>query len=184
MATSAGEYVSIPQFFRKSEKKLAKLQRQLARQVKGSNRWRKQVNRIAKLHLHITRQRQDFFSKTWDWLFLKYDVVAHEKLNIKGLARTRLAKSILDAAWGQFLEMGAWKAEKAAKLTAPQNPRGTSIDCSGCGEQVPKTLADREHSCPSCGLVLCRDVNAAKNILNRAVGCQALNLSGNVRAVA
>lgn len=184
LATSDGEYVAIPQFFRKSEQKLAKLQRQLARQVKGSNRWRKQVNRVAKLHLHITRQRKDFFSKTWDWLFSKYDVVAHEKLNIKGLARTGLAKSILDAAWGQFLEMGAWKAEKAYKLTIPENPRGTSIDCSGCGEREPKTLADRVHSCPVCGLVLCRDVNAAINILNRAVGCQALNLSGNVRAIA
>ena len=183
LATSDGDYVAIPQFFRKSEKKLAKLQRQLARQIKGSNRWRKQANRVAKLHLHITRQRKDFFSKTWDWLFAKYDAVAHEKLNIKGLARTRLAKSILDAAWGQFLEMGAWKAEKAYKLTIPENPHGTSLDCSGCGERVPKTLADREHSCPSCGLVLCRDVNAAINILNRAVGCQALNLSGNVPAV-
>lgn len=183
LATSDGDYIAIPQFFRKSERKLAKLQRQLARQVKGSNRWRKQVNRISKLHLHISRQRKDFFSKVWDWLFTKYDVVAHEKLNIKGLARTRLAKSILDAGWGQFLEMGAFKAEKAGKLTAPQNPNSTSIECSGCGERVPKTLSDRMHKC-SCGLVLCRDVNAAKNILNRAVGCQALNLSGNVRAVA
>ena len=184
LATSDGEYIPIPQFFRKSERKLAKLQRQLARQAKGSHRWRKQADRVAKLHLHITCQRKDFFSKTWDWLFSKYDVVAHEKLNIKGLARTRLAKSILDAAWGQFLEVGAWKAEKAYKRTIAENPSGTSIDCSGCGERVPKTLADREHSCPSCGLVLCRDVNAAINILNRAVGCQALNLSGNVRAVA
>ena len=183
LATSDGEYVAIPQFFRKSERKLAKLQRQLARQVKGSHRWCKQVTRIAKLHLHISRQRKDFFSKVWDWLFSKYDVVAHEKLNIKGLVRTRLAKSILDAAWGQFLEMGKWKAEKAAKLTSPQNPNSTSIDCSSCGERVPKTLSDRMHRC-DCGLMLCRDVNAAKNILNRAVGCQALNLSGNVRAVA
>ena len=184
LATSDGEYIAIPQFFRKSAQKLAKLQRQLARQVKGSNRWRKQADRLAKLHLHIMRQRKDFFSKAWDWLFSKYDVVAHEKLNIKGLARTRLAKSILDAAWGQFLAMGAWKAEKAYKLTVAENPSGTSIDCSGCGERVPKTLADREHACPSCGLVICRDVNAAINILNRAVGCQALNLSGNVRAIA
>ena len=183
LATSDGEYIAIPQFFRKSERKLAKLQRQLSRQIKGSNRWHKQVNRIAKLHLHINRQRKDFFSKVWDWLFAKYDVVAHEKLNIKGLARTRLAKSILDAGWGQFLEMGAFKAAKAGKLTAPQNPNSTSIDCSDCGEQVPKTLSDRMHKC-SCGLAICRDVNAAKNILNRAVGCQALNLSGNVRAVA
>ena len=76
------------------------------------------------------------------------------------------------------------KLEKAYKLTIAENPRGTSIDCSDCGERVPKTLADREHSYPSCGLVLCRDVSAAINIFNRAVGCQALNLSGNVRAIA
>ncbi|ERN39841.1 transposase, partial [Rubidibacter lacunae KORDI 51-2] len=160
LVASDGDSVPIPQFFRRSELKLAKLQRQLSRQKKGSNRWRKQVNRIAKLHLKISRQRRDFFSKVWDSLFSKYDVVAHEKLNIKGLARTRLAKSIADAAWGTFLQMGAWKAERAAKLTIAENPRGTSIECSGCGERVPKTLADRVHSCPSCGLVLNRDRNA------------------------
>ncbi|MBE9098348.1 hypothetical protein [Vacuolonema iberomarrocanum] len=57
------------------------------------------------------------------------------------MARTRLAKSILDAAWGQFLEMGAFKAEKAGKLTIAENPSGTSIDCSDYGTAVPKTLA-------------------------------------------
>ncbi len=183
LVTSDGESVPIPQFFRRSERQLSKLQRQLSRQKKGSNRWRKQVNRIAKLHLKISRQRRDFFSKVWDWLFSKYDVVAHEKLNIKGLARTRLAKSIADAAWGTFLEIGSFKAAKAGKMTIAENPRGTSIDCSGCGERVPKTLADRVHSCPSCGLTICRDHNAAINLLNRAVGHQALNLSGNVSAV-
>ena len=115
LATSDGEYVSIPQYFRKSEDRMAKLQKQLARQKKFSNRWKKQVNRIAKLHQKIARQRRDFFSKVWDWLFSKYDVVVHEKLNIKGLARTRLAKSIADAAWGTFLDMGSFKALKAGK---------------------------------------------------------------------
>jgi len=184
LVTSDGVSIPIPQLFRKSEKKMAKLQRQLARQVKFSNRWCKQVARIGKLHLKISRQRRDFFSKVWDELFSQYDVVAHEKLNIKGLARTRLAKSILDAAWGQFLEMGKFKAEKAGKLTAPQNPRRTSIDCSSCGHAVPKTLATRIHSCPNCGLEMCRDQNAARNILYRAVGNQALNISGNVLAAA
>lgn len=180
LVTSDNQRVSIPQYFRKSETKLAKLQRHLSRQKKGSNRWKKQVNRIAKLHQKIARQREDFFSKVWEWLFANYDVVIHEKLNIKGLARTRLAKSILDAAWGKFLSVGAWKAEKAAKLTVAENPNGTSVNCSGCGERVPKTLADRQHICPSCNLVLCRDLNAAINIKNRAVGHQALNLTGNV----
>ena len=184
LATSDGEYVAIPQYFRKSEAKLAKLQKQLTRQKKFSNRWKKQVNRVAKLHQKIARQRRDFFSKVWDWLFSKYNVVVHEKLNIKGLARTRLAKSIADAAWGTFLDMGSFKASKAGKMTIASDPRSTSINCSGCGERVPKTLSDRLHECPSCGLTICRDKNAAINIKNRGVGHQPLNLSGNVRAVA
>lgn len=183
LVTSTGDSIEIPQYFRKSEQKLARLQRQLSRQKKFSNRWKKQVNRIARLHQKIARQRRDFFSKVWDQLFANYDVVAHEKLNIKGLARTRLAKSIADAAWGTFLEMGKWKAVKAAKLTIPVNPRGTSIECSNCGARVEKTLADRVHQCHECGCTLDRDHNAAINILKRAVGHQALNLSGNVGTV-
>lgn len=184
IATSDGDYIPIPQYFRKSEKRLAKLQRQLARKQRFSNRWRKQVTRIAKLHQTVARQRRDFFSKVWDWLYSHYDVVVHEKLTIKGLARTRLAKSIVDAAWGTFLEMGAWKAAKAAKQTIPVNPNRTTINCSACGASVPKTLGDRMHQCDSCGLFLNRDHNAAINIKQRGVGHQPLNLSDNVLAVA
>lgn len=184
LTTSDGDSVAIPQYFRTSEKKLAKLQRQLSRQKKFSSRWTKQSNRIAKLHLKIARQRRDFFSKVWDWLFSKYDVVVHEQLNIKGLARTRLAKSIVDAAWGTFLTMGSFKALKAGKMTIASDPRSTSIDCSGCGARVPKTLSDRLHECPDCGLTICRDINAAINIKKRGVGHQPVNLSGNVQAAA
>ncbi|MEM9903690.1 MAG: transposase [Cyanobacteria bacterium P01_D01_bin.44] len=184
IATSEGEYIPIPQYFRKSEQRLAKLQRQLARKQKFSTRWRKQVSRIAKLHQTVARQRRDFFSKVWDWLLNKYDIVVHEKLNIKGLVRTRLAKSIADAAWGTFLKMGVWKAAKAAKLTIAVNPNRTTVDCSGCGAQVAKTLADRLHQCDGCGLSLNRDHNAAINIKQRGVGHQPLNLSDNVLALA
>lgn len=83
-----------------------------------------------------------------------------------------------------FLSIGTFKAAKAGKMTISENPSGTTIDCSGWGEQVPKTLADREHHCPSCGLVMDTDENAARNILDRAVGHQAQCLSGNVLAVA
>lgn len=183
LVTSNDEQVDVPQYFRKSQKKLAKLQRFVSRKKKGSNRRKKAVNRVAKLHLKIARQRKDFHFKVWSWLLEKYDVIIHEKLNIKGLAKTRLAKSVLDAGWGQFLDIGANKAERAGKLTVAENPNGTSIDCSGCGERVPKTLADRVHDCPSCGLFLCRDLNAAINIKKRAVGHQARNLTGNVLAV-
>lgn len=185
LTTSNGETVPIPQYFRKSEVRLATLQRQAARKQKFSNRWRQKQNQIAKLHLKIARQRRDFFSKVWDELFSRYDIVVHEKLNIKGLARTRLAKSILDAAWGTFLEIGAWKAKRLQKLTIAENPRGTSIDCSGCGERVAKTLADRIHHCPSCGLVMDRDVNAAINLKQRAFGqsASAREMSGGCAGV-
>lgn len=180
LVTSNNERVEVPKYFRKSQKKLAKLQRFVSRKKKGSNRYKKAVNRVAKLHQKIARQRKDFHFKIWTWLLEKYDVIIHEKLNIKGLARTRLAKSVLDAGWGQFLEIGKFKAERAGRLTIPENPNGTSIDCSGCGERVPKTLADRVHDCPTCGLFLCRDLNAAINIKQRAVGHQARQLTGNV----
>lgn len=180
LVTSDDERVAVPKHFRKAERKLAKVQRFLARKQKGSNRRKKAANRVAKVHLKVARQRRDFHFKVWGWLLSKYDVIVHEKLNIKGLARTKLAKSIHDAAWGQFLEIGACKAERAGKLTVPENPAGSTIDCSGCGERVPKTLADRVHECPACGLVLCRDLNAAINLKQRAVGHQAQKLTGNV----
>lgn len=184
LVTSNDERVPVPQHFRKSQKKLAKLQRFASRKKKGSNRHKKALNRVAKVHLKTARQRKDFHFKVWTWLLGKYDVIFHEKLNIKGLAKTKLAKSVLDAGWGQFLEIGANKAERAGKLTVPGNPNGTSIDCSGCGEKVPKTLADRVHDCPSCGLFLCRDLNAAINIKKRGVGHQPRQLTGNVSAIA
>ena len=80
-----------------------------------------------------------------------------------------------------------WAGGKLRKLPSSRLLRiqtAPVLIVQAVASEVPKTLADREHTCPSCGLVLCRDVNAAINILNRAVGCQALNLSGNVRAVA
>lgn len=183
LVTSNDERVPIPQYFRKAQKKLVKVQRFLSRKKKGSNRRKKAANRVAKVHLRIARQRKDFHSKVWSWLLDKYDVVVHEKLNIKGLAKTRLAKSVLDAGWGQFLEIGAFKAERAGKLTVAENPNGTSIDCSGCGARVPKTLSDRMHDCTVCRLFLCRDLNAAINIKNRGVGRQPLKLTGNVLEV-
>lgn len=179
LVTSNDERVPVPQHFRKAQKKLSKLQRSVARKQKGSNRRKKAVNRVAKLHLKVARQRKDFHFKVWSWLLEKYDVIIHEKLNIKGLAKSRLAKSVLDAGWGQFLEIGESKAERAGKLTVPENPNGTSIDCSGCGEKVPKTLADRVHECPVCGLFLCRDLNAAINIKKRAVGRTVQALRGD-----
>ena len=175
LVDSDGESVKTPKYYRASEAKLGQLQKQLSRQKKGSNRRNKTKDKIARLHLKIKRQRRQFFSETWYWLFSKYDAVGHEKLNIKGMARSNMAKSILDAAWGTFLEVGACIAEKAGKLTIPVNPRGSSTECSTCGEHTKKTLADRWHLCSSCGYMLPRDWNSAIVLKYRAEGHPVLN---------
>ncbi|WP_250123736.1 transposase [Chroococcidiopsis sp. CCMEE 29] len=170
LVDDSGSYEPIPQHYRKAEKKLKRLQRSLSRKNKGSNRRKKAIKRVAKAHLKVSNQRKDFHYKTAKKLLCQGKHVAHEKLNIKGIARTRMAKSTHDAGWSQFLQVLSIKAERAGLLAIAVNPNGTSQDCSSCGNKVPKEIQDRWHSCPGCGCELDRDHNAAINIRNRAVG--------------
>ena len=149
---------------------MGRIQKSVSRKRKGSNNRRKAVEKLGKAHKKVADTRKDFHFKTAKQLTDNHDLIGYEKLNIKGLARTRLAKSILDAGWGQFLSILETKAENAGLLTVAVNPNGTSQNCSNCGHKVPKTLKDRVHSCPKCGYTADRDVNAARNILNLAVG--------------
>ncbi|WP_424099946.1 RNA-guided endonuclease InsQ/TnpB family protein [Moorena producens] len=167
---SDGTEVPIPQYYRKAQKRLNKIQKAVSRSKKGSNNRKKVVLKLGKAHKKVADTRKDFHFKTAKELLGSHDLVAHEKLNIKGLARTRMAKSVLDAGWGQFLSILSVKAENAGLITKAVNPRNTSQNCSNCGKKVPKKLKDRIHSCPHCGYVADRDVNAAKNILYLAVG--------------
>ncbi|MEH1777069.1 RNA-guided endonuclease InsQ/TnpB family protein [Nostoc sp.] len=183
LVTSDNQEVPIPQYYRKAEKRLKRLQRQLSRKKKGSNRRTKAVKRVAKTHLKVGNQRKDFHYKTALWLLNQSQVIAHENLNIKGLVKSKLAKSITDAGWGQFLQILNTKAVSAGYLVVAVNPNGTSQDCSDCGATVSKTLADRWHSC-QCGASYDRDHNAARNIKHRAVGHPVLQSSVNVRRVA
>jgi putative transposase len=164
-----GEEVVIPQYYRKSERRLKKIQRSLSRKKKGSKRRRKAIHRVAKAHLKVSNQRKDFHYKTAKKLLSKGKNVGHEDLNIKGIARTRMAKSTHDAGWGQFLQILSVKAANAGLMTIAVNPNGTTQECSSCGQKVPKTIQDRWHDC-QCGCSLDRDHNAAKNIKYRAVG--------------
>ena len=175
LVDSDGESVTTPKYYRASEEKLGQLQKQLSRQKKGSNRRGKTKLKIAKLHLKIKRQRRQFFYETWYKLFSKYDAVGHEKLNIRGMSRSNMAKSILDAAWGTFLEIGASIAAKAGKLTISVKPHGSSTECSNCGEHTKKTLADRWHLCGHCGYMMPRDWNSAIVLKSRAEGHPVLN---------
>ncbi|MCL1465244.1 RNA-guided endonuclease InsQ/TnpB family protein [Argonema galeatum] len=180
LTTSEGETVPIQQVYRKSQNHLARQQRKLAKQQKGSNRYKKQRNFIARIHQRISRQRKDFHYNIVHKLVKAYDLIAVEELNIRGLARTKLAKSILDAGWGQFITILETVAVKCGIRVVKVNPHGTSQDCSNCGAKVPKTLSIRTHSCPKCRCVLDRDENAAINILNRALSEVGLILPARI----
>lgn len=178
LATSDGLGVEVPQFYRKAQTTLARQQRKLARKQKGSKNYQKQANKVARLHLHIARQRTEFHYQVAHWLCSAYDLIVFESLNIRGLARTHLAKSILDVAWGAFLDILQAVAVKRGKMVIAENPNNTSQECSGCGKRVQKTLTDRVHNCPHCGLKMDRDWNAAINILNRAKRTLGLAFAG------
>jgi putative transposase len=184
LVDDSGQDESIPQHYRKAERRLKRLQRSLSRKKKGSNRRKKAVKRVAKLHLKVARQRKDFHYKTAKKLLSQGKHVAYEKLNIKGIARTRMAKSTHDAGWGQFLQILSIKAERAGLLAIAVNPNGTSQDCSNCGHKVKKELFDRWHSCPNCGFECDRDHNAAINIKYRAVGHPVLKAQEMSDAIA
>jgi len=178
LTTADGISVSVPQFYRSSQSKLARAQRKLALSEKGSISWEKQKNRIALLHLHVSRCRKEFHYSVAHWLCKQYDLIAFEHLNIRGLARTKLAKSILDCAWGAFLQILEAVAVKRGKLTVECDARGTSIECSSCGERVLKDLSVRVHSCPSCHLEIDRDWNAGINLLKRGLETVGLPFPG------
>lgn len=177
LTTSEGEAVPIQQTYRKTQSHLAQQQRKLARKQKGSRRTEKQKNRIARIHQRIGRIRENFHYNTAHKLVKHNDLIAVEDLNIKGLARTRLSKSVLDAAWGRFIGILEAVAVKRGVRVIKVSPHGTSQNCSGCGVKVPKTLSIRLHECHKCGLQMDRDENAARNILDRALNEVGLILS-------
>ena len=169
---SDGSRINAPKHLRKAERKLKSAQRRVARRKKGSNRRKKAIKKLAIQHKKVADTRKDFHFKTARTLLDKYDVIAVEKLNIKGLVKTQLAKSINDAGWGQFIIILSNKAENAGLKVISVNPNGTSQECSNCGHKVKKQLSQRMHNCPVCHTSLCRDLNAAINI--KARGTHAL----------
>lgn len=169
ITTSDGEQIVAPKFFRVSEKKLKAAQQRLSRRKKGGNRRHEARRLVAKRHEKIANQRLDFCHKTAHALVQANDHIVVENLNIQNMLKNRhLSKSIADVSWGIFLSVLKSKAESAGRVYEEVNPRGTSQRCSVCGEVVKKSLAVRVHKCPSCGLSLDRDVNAALNIFQLA----------------
>lgn len=170
LVDSEGKEEKPPKFFRKSEFQIRKRQRKVSKAVKGSNRRKKKIQILAKTHEHIANQRKDWLHKLSRTYADNYDMVAVEKLNIRGMLKNHcLAKSIQDSAWNTFTNMLAYKMQILGRHYIEVNPRYTSQKCSGCGEIVPKSLSVRTHICPYCNLIIGRDENAAKNILKIAL---------------
>ena len=169
---STGEKIENPHCFKKAEATLRRRQKDLARKQRGSKNREKARILVAKAHAHVHNQRLNHAREVAKDLTDRFDLISFEDLNIKGLAAGMLAKSVNDASWGLLRHAVACKAECAGKTIGLVDPRNTSQRCCWCGEIVPKTLADREHRCPHCGLVLDRDHNAAINI--NALGRSAL----------
>ena len=167
---SDGAEIDNPRWTRQEEDRLAEANQCLARKIKGSKNRSRAKEHVRRIHQRIAGLRSSHLTRVAKQLVGEYDLIAHEKLNIHGMAQSRLAKSIMDAAWNQLVHRLNCEAEKAGKWVVPVDPRGTTQLCSGCGERVPKKLWNREHDCPHCGLSLGRDHNAALNILKLGFG--------------
>jgi len=163
---SDGSKIDNPRFVREDEKALAKAQRKLSKQPKGTPLRAKAKKAVSHIYERIANRRDDFVQKVSRNLVNSYGIICFEDLDINGMVHNHcLAKSIMDCAWGKLVQYTSYKAEEAGRIVILVDPRNTSKMCSGCGNLVEKDLSARVHQCPYCGLTLDRDLNAARNIL-------------------
>jgi putative transposase len=178
-ALSDGGFIPSLKAARRAERRLRQAQRALARKRRASGGRGKARMTVARCHAEVRRRRAEHLHQASARLVRDYDAIAIEKLNVKGLAASALAKDVHDASWARFISMLTYKAAKAGTRLIKVDPYNTSQECSGCGVKVPKELGDRSHDCPQCGLSIDRDLNAARNILKRAgVGPGLRNVAG------
>lgn len=164
-----------PRFFHQDEKDLAKAQRRLSKEIKGSSARAKRRKVVSRIYERIANRRRDFAHQQSRRIINQYGIIAVEDLSINQMLHDNChARSIADAAWGQFAAFLSYKAESAGRKFVAVNPAYTTQDCSSCGHRQPMPLPKRIFRCPCCGLVLNRDHNAALNIL--AVGLDSLGL--------
>ena len=170
-----GNAVIYPQYLKQSEERLKKAQRKLSKRfVKGakpqSNNYHKARKQLGKLHLKVQRQRKDWAIKQARCVVHSNDVIVYEDLKVLNMVKNHhLAKSISDAAWYQFTQWLDYYGKIWDKAVVIVSPNYTSQDCSGCGHRVKKSLSTRTHSCSNCGVEICRDTNAALNILKKGM---------------
>jgi putative transposase len=170
---SNGQEIANPRFFRGEERALAKAQRRLSSEEKGTPARAKRRKVVARVHERIAWRRGDFAHQHSRRIVNAFDLIAVEDLSVSRLVHLHcLAKSIQDAAWSRSADLLSYKAAWAGRRYVAVNPAYTSQDCSRCGHRQPLSLSDRIYTCQCCGLVLDRDFNASLNILS--VGQHAL----------
>ncbi len=188
-ADSNGNTAANPRFYRKSEKKLNRLNRRKSKKYrkrtahgevsspcgrskkgkKQSKNYHKARIRYAKAHLKVSRQREEYAKKLARCVVTSNDVIAYEDLNVKGLVKNRkLSKSISDAGWTQFRKWIEYFGFKFGKITVAVPPQYTSQDCPKCEARIKKSLSTRTHAC-KCGYVEDRDIAASINILKKGL---------------
>lgn len=171
--SSDGTEFANPKYLRKSEKQLARLQRNLSRKTKGSHNREKARIKVARLHEYIANQRKDMLHKLSTQMIKKYDVICLEDLAPSNMIKNHhLAKSIADASWSEFRRQLHYKADWYGKrIVEIDRFYPSSQLCSNCGAQWngTKDLKIRKWECPHCNTTLNRDTNAAINILNEGL---------------
>jgi putative transposase len=163
---SDGRKVASPRFFRRAERKLKKAQQSLSRKARGSSNRKKAVRKVARAYARTADARRDFHHKLSTTIIRENQAVYVEDLAVKGLARTRLAKSVHDAGWSAFVSMLEYKAARYGRTFRKVDRFFPSSQiCSDCGvKDGPKPLSVRKWDCGGCRTTHDRDVNAARNI--------------------
>lgn len=157
---------------KQQENKLARLQRQLSRTQKGSNNHNKLKIKVARFHLYISNKRNDYLHKISTEITNRYSLIAVETLNVKGMMQNhKLAKSIADCSWSEFLRQLGYKAKwYNCEIRKIGRFEPSSKLCSVCGYKMAEMPLDiRKWECPNCHTIHDRDINAANNILRIAL---------------
>ena len=182
--TSDGLLIRNPRFFERARRLIGRLQRIVARRLRGGKNRRKAQRLLARAHERVKNARRDFVHKVSRRIINRCDVVVLEALNLKGMTRSAkgtmelpgrnvaakaaMNRALLDSGFGLLRQMIVAKAEEAARTVVEVDPRYSSQECARCGHRAVESRRERRYLCVRCGFSVHADVNAALVIRRRA----------------